>query len=109
MLVFDEQHSLASSAPCHSSTFSCGAFDLLINWHNQREVAAAVLIPDLGRVYDESKPTKLTQSTGKQFRIAIKYSSQFQTRFLLTALTATLHHWRNDTFDPPVKVWRDPR
>lgn len=40
----------------HSMTFSCGDFVVLIDWHNQREIAAAVLISD------GSMPTTLTKT-----------------------------------------------
>lgn len=51
----------ASLVPRHTLTFSCGVFALLIDWHDQRKVVAAVLVFDSGRGYAKSVPTAFTE------------------------------------------------
>lgn len=47
-----------------SSALSFGVFPPLIDRHNQREVAVAMLISDPGRCSDESTPTTLRHGVG---------------------------------------------
>lgn len=66
-IIPHDQHSRPILPPAnfvhrYSLIFSCGDFAQIIDWHNQYDVTATVLVFDQDIGYDDSIPTTLTMS-----------------------------------------------